>query len=123
MTPAQNSGFLSGMTLPLTALRPAVSGAREQPASPEPPSPWILGEVFTRDGVDYELVTAGEIKLGELGCGKGAVEKGPAACLVCSACEIVTIRVFAIRRPPRRSSYFARRTLLRASSEDQERRR
>jgi len=35
---------------------------KPEPASPESPSPWILGEVFTRDGVDYELVTAGEIK-------------------------------------------------------------
>jgi len=48
-------------------------------ASPESPSPWILGEIFTRDGVEYELVTAGEIKLVELGCNKGAPKKAPKA--------------------------------------------
>jgi hypothetical protein len=59
---------VSGRVIPLK---------RPQPASPEPPSPWILGEVFSRDGVDYELFTAGEIKFVELGCGEGAAEKAP----------------------------------------------
>ena len=38
---------MSGKIIPLK---------KPEPACPAPPSPWILGEVFTRDGVDYELV-------------------------------------------------------------------
>ena len=52
---------------------------RPPAASPESPSPWILGEVFTRDGIAYELVTAGEIKLVELGGGNRAAKKAPKA--------------------------------------------
>jgi len=61
---------VSGRVIPLK---------RPQPASPESPSQWALGEVFTRDGVEYELVTAGEIKVVELGGGKRAAEKAPKA--------------------------------------------
>jgi hypothetical protein len=39
---------------------------KPEPACPAPPSSWILGEVFTRDGVDYELVTSGEIRFVEV---------------------------------------------------------
>ena len=33
-----------------------------EPANAAPSRPWIRGEVFSRDGVDYELVTVGEIQ-------------------------------------------------------------
>ena len=61
---------MSGRVIPLK---------RPQPASPESPSQWALGEVFTRDGVEYELVTAGVVKLVELGCSEGAAKKAPKA--------------------------------------------
>ena len=61
---------MSGKVVPLR---------RQESAPAAPPSPWALGEVFTRDGVDYELVTAGEIKVVELGCNKGAPKKAPKA--------------------------------------------
>jgi hypothetical protein len=53
---------------------------KPEPAWPAPPSPWILGEVFTRDGVDYELVTAGEIRVVEVE--RGARTIGQAPCSV-----------------------------------------
>ncbi len=58
---------MSGKVVPLK---------RPPAASPESPGPWILGEVFTRDGVDYGLVTVGEIKVVE-GRGKRAAAKAP----------------------------------------------
>jgi hypothetical protein len=59
---------VSGKVLPLR---------RQESAPAAPPSPWVLGEIFTRDGVEYELVTAGEIKLVELGCSEGGPPRRP----------------------------------------------
>jgi len=43
---------VSGKVIPLKKL---------ELASAPQSRPWVLGEVFSRDGVDYELVTAGAI--------------------------------------------------------------
>jgi len=59
---------VSGKVIPLK---------RPPAASPELPGPWIPGETFTRAGVDYEIVTAGEIKVVEAGDGKKASAKAP----------------------------------------------
>ena len=61
---------MSGKVIPLK---------KPESASPEPPGPWVLGEIFTLDGVDYELVTAGVVKLVELGRSEGAAKKAPKA--------------------------------------------
>jgi hypothetical protein len=48
---------------------------KPETATPVPPGPWTLGEVFTRDGVDYELVTGGEIQSVVRDRGKKATKK------------------------------------------------
>jgi hypothetical protein len=82
---------VSGRVIPLK---------KQQPASPESPSPWALGEVFTRDGVDYELVTAGEITLVELDHGERAVEKVPGSVLdlLSAAGALVGDHILVLRR-------------------------
>ena len=63
---------MSGKVVPLR---------KPEPTSPESPTPWVLGEVFTRDGVGYELVTAGEIKFVEVDRREGVGEKAPCSVL------------------------------------------
>ena len=74
---------------------------RKQESTPAaPPSPWVLGEVFTRDGVDYELVTAGEIKFVEVDCREGVGEKAPCSVLnlLSAAGALVGDHVLVLRR-------------------------
>ena len=59
---------MSGKIIPLK---------KPEPACPAPPSPWILGEVFTRDGVDYELVTSGKIRFIEVERGARTIGQTP----------------------------------------------
>jgi hypothetical protein len=82
---------VSGRVIPLK---------RPQPAIPESPSPWALGEVFTRDGVEYELVTAGEIKFVELDCREGVGDKAPCSVLdlLSDAGALVGDHVLVLRR-------------------------
>ena len=62
---------MSGKVIPLK---------KPEPVPPAPP-PWIPGDIFTRDGIDYELVTAGEIRFVELERGARNVEKAPGSLL------------------------------------------
>ena len=55
---------------------------------PEPPNatlarPWVPGTTFSRDGVDYELVTAGEIQSVDSRRGKKGVERTARALFAC----------------------------------------
>ena len=57
---------MSGKVIPLRKREPARAALSR---------PWSLGEVFSRDGVDYELVTAGEIQSVESKRGKKGAAK------------------------------------------------
>ena len=57
---------MSGKVIPLR---------KPQPALPALSRPWIRGEVCTREGIDYELVTAGEIESVEWKRGGKGVRK------------------------------------------------
>ena len=81
---------MSGKVIPLK---------KPEPASPESPGPWIPGEVFTRDGVDYELVTVGAIKVVE-GRGKRAPARAPCDVLdlLLDAGALVGDHILVLRR-------------------------
>jgi len=73
---------------------------KPEPGPAAPTGPWVLGEVFTRSGVEYELVTAGEIKFVEVDCREGVGNKAPCSVLdlLSDAGAIVGDHVLVLRR-------------------------